>query len=213
MKRVNIGCGMSPTPGWLNCDGSFSVVLSTYPVLAFLFKKSGLLSADNQNFLAFAKASGITPANARAIPLPTGSVEVLYSSHMLEHLDRDETKRFLKEAYRVLCHQGVIRLVVPDLQLQAQTYLREQDGDEFLGWLQLARPRPRTLKERLRALVGVDRSYHRWMYDAKSLTRLLLVSGFRNPVIQPPGSTIIQNPEPLNLREREQWSLYVEALR
>ena len=211
--RVNIGCGASPTPGWINYDASPSVTLATHPILTFLFDKCGLLEADHKKYIDFARTAGIRSANARALPLRAESVDVVYSSHMLEHLDRDEATRFLREAYRVLRHQGVIRLVVPDLQLQVETYLRERDADAFLGWLQLAHPVPRTLKARLRALFGGDHSHHRWMYDAESLTRLLLVSGFRNPTIQPPGSTIIKNPEPLNLREREQWSLFIEAIR
>jgi len=34
---------------------------------------------------------------------------------MLEHLDREEAKLFLREALRVLKSGGIIRLVLPDL--------------------------------------------------------------------------------------------------
>lgn len=43
-------------------------------------------------------------------------LEVLCTSHMVEHLDRDEVISFLKEACRILAPNGIIRIVVPDLK-------------------------------------------------------------------------------------------------
>jgi len=54
---------------------------------------------------------------ARRLPLPNAAADVLYSSHMLEHLDRDEASTFLKEARRILRCGGIIRIAVPDLRL------------------------------------------------------------------------------------------------
>ncbi|CAA9217761.1 MAG: hypothetical protein AVDCRST_MAG93-305, partial [uncultured Chloroflexia bacterium] len=51
-----------------------------------------------------------------------GTVDILYSSHMLEHLDRDSARRFLHEAYRVLKPGGAIRIVVPDFALLIDRY-------------------------------------------------------------------------------------------
>jgi hypothetical protein len=67
--------------------------------------------------------------------------------------------------------------------------------------------------QKLRWLFVADRSHHRCMYDANSLAWLLARAGFSHVVVQPAGSTMIPNPGDLNLREREDESLYVEAQR
>ena len=49
--------------------------------------------------------------------------------------------------------------------------------------------------------------------DGKSLCRLLETLGFVEATQVPVGSTRIPNPGPLNLRERESESVYVEAIK
>ena len=49
------------------------------------------------------------------------------------------------------------------------------------------------------------------MYDEGSLCALLKDAGFVEARALPPGQTTIANPGALNLREREEESLYVEA--
>ena len=44
-----------------------------------------------------------------------------------------------------------------------------------------------------------------------SLSLLVERAGFSRVVVQPAGTTMIPNPGRLNLREREEESLYVEA--
>jgi predicted SAM-dependent methyltransferase len=61
---------------------------------------------------------------------------------MLEHLDRDETKSFLAEAYRVLKPDGVIRVAVPDLRLMVQEYCQDGDGNKLIERTLLAQSRP-----------------------------------------------------------------------
>ncbi len=51
------------------------------------------------------------------------------------------------------------------------------------------------------------------MYDGKSLCRLLREAGFEGFSVMPPGRTMIPDPEPLNLREREDKSVYVEGIK
>ena len=58
-------------------------------------------------------------------PLPYGdrTVDVVYASHVLEHLDLAEADHFLREIRRVLGVGGIFRLVVPDLEEIASSYL------------------------------------------------------------------------------------------
>jgi predicted SAM-dependent methyltransferase len=212
--RINVGCGSSPTHGWLNFDGSPSVRLANRPLLTRILDRIGLLRDDNKRFIAFCRGSYIRWANAtRSLPVPTGSADVLYSSHMLEHLDKKEAMQFLMEARRVLKHEGIIRLGVPDLRRMIADYETDGDADKLVSRTQLAHTRPQTFVQKLRWLFVVDRSNHRWMYDANSLALLLASAGFSHVVVQPAGTTMIPDPDNLNLREREDESLYVEAQR
>jgi len=212
--RINVGCGSSPTHGWLNFDGSPSVRLANRPLLTRLLDSLRLLRDENKRFIAFCRGSDIRWANAaRSLPVPTESVNVLYSSHMLEHLDKREAMEFLMEARRVLKHEGIIRLAVPDLRRMIADYETDGDADRLVSRTQLAHTRPQTLLQKLRWLFVADRSHHRWMYDANSLALLLAKVGFSHVVVQPAGGTMIPNPGDLNLREREEESLYVEAQR
>jgi hypothetical protein len=52
---------------------------------------------------------------------------------------------------------------------------------------------------------------HKWMYDARSLIRLLAENGFVDVNELPPDVTGIADPGALDLRERESGSIYVEG--
>lgn len=213
LKRINVGCGQTPTPGWINYDNSMSVRLAQWPFLAFIVEKLGLLEEGSKRFVLFAKNNHIIWADAtKHIPLPNDSAEVLYTSHMIEHLDREEVSLFLQEAYRVLAPGGIIRIAVPDLRKLVEQYIAEGDADKFIEKTLLTRPRPKRFFDKLKYLVVGDR-HHLWMYDGPSLCRLLSKHGFREPRILEPGSTMISDPGELNLYERAGNSVYVEALK
>ena len=42
-------------------------------------------------------------------------MDIVYSSHLLGHLTLKSANQYLREAYRVLKPEGVLRIVVPDL--------------------------------------------------------------------------------------------------
>ncbi|MEW5944950.1 MAG: methyltransferase domain-containing protein [bacterium] len=211
LHRVNIGCGTTPTPGWLNYDNSMSVRLAGHPLATAVLKRLGILGGEQEKFIAFAKKGGIACADAtRRIPLPDNSVEVLYASHVLEHLYREKANRLLREAYRVLAPDGIIRIAVPDLRKMAEKYIAEGDADAFVEKTLLAQDRPGTLSERLKRLVVGERR-HLWMYDGASVRSALSAAGFREPEVLEPGSTGIQDPGELNLHERADESVYVES--
>ena len=212
-SRVNIGCGPTPTLGWLNFDNSLSVRLAKYPLLAPVLESLGLLDEGQKRLVSAARNGAIRWADAtKHIPLPDQSVEVLYTSHMVEHLDRTAVRRFLREARRVLAPNGIIRIVIPDLRKLVDQYTAEGNADVFMERAFLTLPRSRHLLDRLKHLVVGDR-HHLWMYDGPSMCRLLSATGFREPRLLAPGSTTIPNPGPLNLYERAEESAYVEALK
>jgi len=210
--RINVGCGQTPTEGWRNFDNSLSLRLAKIPFLPELLHKAGILERLQYQFIHFARTHRIEYGDVtRGLPIAAGSVEVLYSSHMLEHLDPAEATLFLKEARRVLRPGGIIRLAVPDLRQQAQEYLASGDANAFLAGTYLAEPRPRTIGQRLRILF-VGTRHHQWMYDGASLRGLLQANGFVEAEIMSAGQTKIQTPGPLNVQERLDKSVYVEAV-
>jgi predicted SAM-dependent methyltransferase len=212
MSRLNVGCGQSPTAGWKNYDNSPSVRLAGRPVTTLLLSKLGMIPPRQRDFIASATQSGILWANVtRHIPEPDRSVRVVYSSHMLEHLDRDEAVHFLKEARRVLRPAGVIRIAVPDLRYHVDNYLKQKDADKFVDGLLMTHAVDRTLFARLRHLWTGGRQ-HKWMYDGESLCKLLSATGFQDPRVMESGTTRIDDPGELNLREREPESVFVEAV-
>jgi len=210
--RVNVGCGQTPTVGWLNYDNSISLLLARIPGLSALLSQTGVLGDQQRRFIEFARSCRIRYANAvRHIPLASGSVEVLYSSHMIEHLDRTEVVSFLTEARRVLSSGGVIRIACPDLRRKAEAYLTSGDADAFVESLHICRPRPRTLVRRLCFLL-VGPRHHQWMYNGESLCRLLLSVGFTDVSIVSAGRSRLPDLGSLDLKERVEESIYVEAV-
>lgn len=93
---VNLGCGSIAHPQWLNYD--------LYPVVP------GVRAADVR----------------KPLPLSAGSVDMCYSSHLLEHLGSGDAAQLLREQHRVLKPQGVIRVAVPDLGDLCRTFSRAQ---------------------------------------------------------------------------------------
>jgi SAM-dependent methyltransferase len=212
MMRVNIGCGATPTEGWINLDNSVAVRAARRPVLLHGLRLAGVLSGESLDLAAAARAENIQWADAvQRIPLPGGSAEAIYSAHMIEHLDRDEARRFLAEVRRVLRPAGIVRLAAPDLRLLVDEYMRSDDADEFMARTYLAQSRPAGVAGRVRSAV-VGPRHHLWMYDGKSLTGLLRQAGFDQVTVLEPGETTIANPGCLDLKERAEESVYVEAV-
>jgi len=210
-ERVNIGCGQKPTPGWFNYDNSFSVKLAKLKIISLILDKIKFLNEKQKNFIFFARRNNIMFADAKKrIPIPDNSVQVLYTSHMLEHLDARSVKSFLEEARRILVKGGIIRVVVPDLKKLVGRYWREGDADEFVRSTNLSRPRMDGLFEKVKFLVIGDRS-RKWMYDGASLVNLPSSEGFQEVVQQEPGATMIWDPGHLDLHERCGQSVYVEG--
>jgi predicted SAM-dependent methyltransferase len=93
MDGLNLGCGQHFHPDWTNVD-----IVST---------GEGVIAHDLR----------------QGIPFPDASFDVVYHSHVLEHLPKAKATPFLQECFRVLRPSGVIRVVVPDLEQLARLYL------------------------------------------------------------------------------------------
>lgn len=196
---------------WKNYDNSPSLILARVPWIPAIFHGLKIINETQYSFIRFAREHDVFYANAMCkLPLASSSCDAVYSSHMLEHLDQRDAERFLKESMRVLCSGGIIRLVVPDLAKQISRYIKDGDADLFVAATHLTVARPATLATRLKLAVIGPRQ-HLWMYDGNSLAQLLNRQGFSNVSIIEAGQTAILNAGALDLHERRDESVYVEA--
>jgi len=124
--KLNLGCGTHVVPGWINVDYAAGARLLRLPGFRRLNRRLGLFKGD--------WPSGIVLHDLRRpLPWDSGSVDIIYSSHTLEHLSRDEGIRLLAECYRVLRPGGIIRIVVPDLAHIVRRYASGQlPADRFV---------------------------------------------------------------------------------
>src|SRR5680860_1111425 len=70
-------------------------------------------------------SSGIKKINVKKrLPFLDDEVDVIYHSHLLEHLEKQDAMKFMLECHRILKHNGIMRIAVPDLQAICKQYLK-----------------------------------------------------------------------------------------
>lgn len=105
---------------------------------------------------------------------------------------------------------GIIRIAVPNLTNFVEDYQRDGDADVFMRRMNTYYGWPPTAQGKIRYLFFGFRG-HRWMYDGRSLCRMVEEAGFVDAVELPAGETMIAEPGALNTRERHEETVYVEA--
>jgi predicted SAM-dependent methyltransferase len=103
---LNFGCGSTAHPEWTNMD----------------------LSAAREGVIVHDLRLGF--------PFGNESYDAVYGSHVLEHLQPEEAGFVLGECHRVLKPDGIVRIVVPDLEEIARQYLSalEKAATKAPGW-------------------------------------------------------------------------------
>jgi len=183
LTRLNLGCASQIVDGWINVDYALGARLAKMPFFRALNRKMGLFGTDwNPRILIH----NLT----KRFPWSDASVDVVYSSHTLEHFPKADGLRFLTECHRVLRKNGIIRIVVPDLRPIIDGYvLGRIPADGFLGRLGVVSADPgNTFKRRLSALFSV--SPHMCMYDSPRLVQILDEIGFEASTRSPFDSDI-----------------------
>ncbi len=112
MKMLNLGCGSRWHKDWVNLDFN-----------------------SNSEFVQ--KYNLYKP-----LPFDDSSIDIVYSSHVLEHFPKCFAPKFLQECYRILKKGGIIRVVVPDLEILAKNYISflelardgNLDAEEKYNW-------------------------------------------------------------------------------
>lgn len=99
VAKLQIGCGPFPLEGWFNTD-----------VLTNLHKGSPIYMDAGKPF-----------------PMPDASFDYVYSEHLFEHLTYPQATNMLKECYRILKPNGVLRMATPNLQFLVNLYLHPEE--------------------------------------------------------------------------------------
>ena len=96
-----------------------------------------------------------------------GSVDEIYASHVLEYFDQIEAVDVLREWYRVLKPEGIIRLAVPDFYELVNLYDHNHPIRDIMG------PLFGRMKMKDKWI------HHKTTYDFETLAQLLYQVGFK----------------------------------
>ncbi|MBF0367838.1 MAG: class I SAM-dependent methyltransferase [Magnetococcales bacterium] len=209
-RRLHLGCGDFAPEGWLNCDGSWHLFLARRP---WLKKLAVALRVLPRTHLEHPWPESIVRINLRhKLPFPDNTFDGVYSSHVIEHLHRNEAQALMKELHRTCRPGGIVRMAVPNLAKYIADYQNriispkspsETPADTFMQRLQLRPPNAPVYPSRLRTLYHalVDFNSHKWLYDRDSLMALFQEAGFQTSrereilASDIPGIDAIERPE------------------
>ncbi len=156
-KGLNIGCGPSPMPGWLNTD----LLLDRLP-----------WRAPSENEKHFDFPLDIT----RQLPLHDDSLDAIYGEEVIEHIPLERALYFFREAKRALRPGGTLRMTTPDLDgvlALASNTVEDADIENYRQvWLE-----PVWSRE-----VWTNAMFHYWghqfLWSRPYMERALLDAGF-----------------------------------
>lgn len=191
--KINIGCGLSGIAGWYNLDNSPTITLSRIPLVRRLLKTP-------------AWPRDVRRCDVRkGLPFGDGRVRYIYSSHTFEHFTYDASLAIARDCRRALEPGGILRVVVPDLELIAREYLVDEKplaAQTFVSRL--------SLNHSLQDFVHPG-SNHSQMFDSRALVHMLRRAGFENVEVSSYCKSAIPEINLIELEVRRNESLYVEA--
>jgi ubiquinone/menaquinone biosynthesis C-methylase UbiE len=168
--KLNLGCGSQVPDGWVNVDYGLGARFAKVPFFVALNRKVKLFNLDWNKKIYLHDLT-------KKFPWVDSSIDIVYSSHTLEHFSKEDGRRFLAECHRVLRNNGIIRIVVPDLRHHVIEYIEGRiHSDDFVEKLGvLYGTSNNALKKRLSPFIQFP---HKCMYDSPRLIEILNDIGF-----------------------------------
>lgn len=116
------------------------------------------------------------------LPYESESVGIIYASHVIAYFDKQDVVDVLKEWNRVLSKDGQLYIATPDFKAMAELYIENSYPiEDFIGPLYGRR-------------MGDDRFiYHKYCYDARTLSKVLHYAGFKQIELVESGFQIMQS--------------------
>ena len=163
--KVNLGCGSQVPDGWVNVDYALGARFMKIPFFRAFNRKVRLFNLDwnEKTYL-----HDLT----KKFPWADSSIDIVYSSHTLEHFSKEDGRKFLAECHRVIRRNGIIRIVVPDLRHNVIEYTEGRIyADDFVEKLGVLYGNSNNvLKKRLSPFFQFP---HKCMYDNSRLIEIL----------------------------------------
>ena len=183
MLKVQFGCGLCNPSGWLNYDSTPTLFFKKLPfskpaasiMIRLLRGKSPRLTTNLKNVI---HNKAIYGDIIKGLPCKDNSVDILYASHVLEHLPLKEFRKSLKECRRILKPGGTFRAVVPNLKYYIDQYLVNTSPTKSIEFcLTSGLGTEYYVNPISRALRG---DAHHIMYDPETLDNELRCAGFKS---------------------------------
>jgi SAM-dependent methyltransferase len=121
---------------------------------------------------------------SKSLPFEDNSFDIIYASHVLEHIPWYETDATLKEWIRILKPEGTLEIWVPDGLKICQVFIDNSLGNLNTrykdGWKILNSQEDPFYWVAGRLFYGANLNYPSWhkaIFSAKSLTELLIKTG------------------------------------
>lgn len=163
--KLHVGAFNQPIDGWVNTDVTPHIWVSRLPGAAELLNRVGRLGpmrlAEHRAGI-YKKLKWMDAS--RAWPFGNGTLDAVFSSHVLEHLTYWGARNYMREAYRTLKIGGVLRIVVPDLDYEIKRYRSEKALEWALDFFEAGQAGAKNI--------------HKMMYNEQSLRSLALEAGF-----------------------------------
>ena len=166
---------------------------------------SGRKSGENGWTTVDLSGSDIFHDLRKGIPLPLGSVDRIYTSHMFEHIPYKELVVFINECFRVLKPGGELSVCVPDAGRYIRAYVEgmrfRPQGDGYIP----AIVDTDSLIDQVNYIAYMDQQ-HKYMFDSENLINTLKKAPFRKVVLR-------EFDEGLDLKSRDFESIYASAIK
>lgn len=205
--KLNLGCGPVPVVAdWLNYEWGMLPLLSRFPRVRRLVVRLGFLAPNYDAPWPRFQFVDIR----KGLPLGDGTAAFIYCSHVLEHLERWESLRILRECRRVLKPGGRLRVVVPDLAIICRSYLEGNTAWDTcrMLWGHAKDVEPAGWKGRLaRHFIRP----HQWHYGHAEMEQLMRDAGFAEVRASRFREGDFPDLDPLELESQMAVSLYMEA--
>ena len=207
--RLNLGCGHNAVDGWDNYDRSPMMIIRKYPAVRKALLAAKILHQDHMNTWP---ENIIRRDLSKPLPYASGTVEAVYSSHMLEHLYLDDARALLAECYRVMRPGAIIRLAVPDGEKWARDLIAAGDdptGEAGLQYQAMLRAHPEARPAGRKKVAFVAGSnWHKWQPTRGLLRQMFTDAGFVD--LKELAFRVGDSPD-LNLTELREDSMFFEA--
>lgn len=141
----------------------------------------------------------------KGLPLPSNSVDKIYTSHMFEHIPFSQLKLFIAECFRVLKTGGELSVCVPNARYYIDAYLNGTQFRQVEDMYQPAVVNTGSLIDQLNYIAYMN-GEHCYMFDEENLLNTLKLLPFSRV------SRRGFDPA-LDLKERDFESIYAIAIK